>query len=908
VKRLYPHLLIVCVLAPLIYSGLFSAFQNVLTDFRFRLMPREPSGQVVLVAIDSPSLDQVGVWPWPRSLHASLIHQLRAAGVTEILFDIDFSARSTATDDGVFAEALREAGGEVALAVFKQAAGGKGLHVNRPLPQFSEHAWLATVNVAPESDGHVRRYAFGDEIDGAYFLSAASLLASGHSSKSATPFFLDYSIRFSGIPVVSFADVLNNRIGTTELRGKKVIVGATAVELGDRYNVPIAGIVAGPKLHVLAAEAILQGRTLTMTSSTATLGGLAGLVLVMLLAWRRTTPLLRTLALLSAAIAIEAIAIAFQARAGIIVATAAWHVAILAYVLASWWGELDVRSVLARIAQQRFQSIAMALNDGVVCSDGNGVLTFWNAGAESIFGYTVDEAIGRPLADLYRTDRDRPFKLPVPEQIGKGSTFELFEILGVRKNGQPFPLQVSLSAWQSGDGTQYGAVLRDISSQKKEQERMRYLAMHDTLTGLANRACLTERLSRCTSPTSCAVGLVRIDLENFKEINDRFGQSAGDEVLRQVAVRLTAMAPPGALVGRLGSDDFAIIIEGPNAAVEAPRLAKVVTDTLKQSPIVVDGRSVLVGATVGVAIAQSDDHSDDLLVNADLALDAAKQAGRGSYCVYSPRLREGHDSRRTLEAELRSAVDRKEFELFYQPQVRLSDQALVGVEALIRWNHPTRGLLAPGQFLDVLEATPLANVVGTWVMESACMQAQLWRAQGNPLRIGVNISPSQFRSDLPQLVQQVLAQTQLPASLLELEVTEKILLDSDSAAEQLLRQIRGMGVSLAFDDFGTGYASLTHLKRSPLSRLKIDRSFVRDLATDHDSAAIVAAIAGLGKRLGLSIIAEGVEDVSLLEPLHEMGCDEAQGYLFGKPMPAAEFSRLLAADAGPGMRLRASAA
>jgi EAL domain-containing protein (putative c-di-GMP-specific phosphodiesterase class I) len=198
--------------------------------------------------------------------------------------------------------------------------------------------------------------------------------------------------------------------------------------------------------------------------------------------------------------------------------------------------------------------------------------------------------------------------------------------------------------------------------------------------------------------------------------------------------------------------------------------------------------------------------------------------------------------------------------------------------------------------LDVLEETPLANAVGAWVVESACAQAKLWQRQRKPLRIGVNISPSQFEADLPHYVQQVLAKTGLPASLLELEITEKILLGGDDATETLLGQIRDLGVSLAFDDFGTGYASLTHLKRSSLNRLKIDRSFVRDLATNSDSAAIVSAIAGLGKRLGLSIIAEGVEDAHLLEPLREMGCDEAQGYLFGIPMPAAEFSRLLPND------------
>ena len=443
-KRHYPHLLVLCVLAPLIYAGLPSAFQNLLTDFRFQLMPREPSGQVVLVAVDSPSLDQVGVWPWPRSLHATLIHQLRAAGVAEILFDIDFSARSTAASDAAFSEALRDAGGGVVLAVFKQATSGKGIHVNRPLPQFSEHAWPATVNITPESDGRIRRYAFGDEIDGVYVPSAASFLASGQFSKNAPPFFLDYSIRFAGIPVIPFADVLNHKVGMAELQGKKVIVGATAIELGDRYNVPIAGIVAGPKLHVLAAESILQGRTLSMTSSTVSLAGLFGLVMAMLVAWRRTSPRGRTLALLSLALAIEAAAIALQTHAAIIVVTAGWHVAILTYVLLVWWNELDLRTLVARLAQQRFQSIAIALNDGVICADGNGVVTFWNNGAQSIFGFTTKEAVGHPLAVFYRADDDEPFIFPLPDRIAKDATSErIIELVGVRKNGETFPLQVS---------------------------------------------------------------------------------------------------------------------------------------------------------------------------------------------------------------------------------------------------------------------------------------------------------------------------------------------------------------------------------------------------------------------------------------------------------------------------------
>ena len=291
---------------------------------------------------------------------------------------------------------------------------------------------------------------------------------------------------------------------------------------------------------------------------------------------------------------------------------------------------------------------------------------------------------------------------------------------------------------------------------------------------------------------------------------------------------------------------------------------------LKQASFVIDGHPIFVSATIGLAIA-----APASLPNSDL--------------------RAAHEQRRSLEAELRQAVEREEFELFYQPQVRLSDSALVGVEALIRWRHPTRGLLAPGQFLGVLNATTLSDEVGAWVLKSACRRVQHWHQMGYNLRVGVNLSPSQFRSDLPGMVQRVLDETGFRPTFLELEVTENILLDQDRRVAELLAHIQAIGVSIAFDDFGTGYASLTHLKRFPLDRLKIDRSFVRDLEADSGSTAIVAAIAGLGKQLGLSIIAEEIESARLVAPLLNMGCDEAQGYLFGKPMEAPAIERMLVA-------------
>ena len=910
-KRHYPHVLVLCVLGALLYSGLLGALQNALTDFRFQTAPRQTSGQIVVVAINSPSLEKVGVWPWPRRLYADLVQKLRSAGVTDIVFDVDFSARSSPADDAAFAAALREAGGSVVLPIFKQATTKSNvpprLHVNRPLSQFSAHAWSATVNVSAEPDGRIRRYAFGDEIGGEYVPSAAAMLAPGAFDRNASAFYLDHSIRVSGIPVASFADVLNAKIGAAELRGKKVIVGGTAIEFGDRYNVPNAGIIPGPKLHVLAAESILQGRALVTTSGNATIAGLAVLVLFMLVLWGRTALPGRTIALLSLAVAIEAAAVFLQARAAIIVNTAVWHAAILAYVTVSWLNEIDLRGVVAKIAQQRFQSIAMSLSDGVMCTDGRGFVTFWNPGAASIFGFASEEVVGRPFADFCKaigeTHEAKPFALPDPIEIRTWlAGGRVLELVGVRKSGETFPLEVSISAWPDLDGFQYGAILRDISARKREEERMRYLATHDSLTGLANRASLRTALSRGLAPPrreANTLALILIDLDNFKEINDTLGHQTGDEVLRHVASRLRALAAPSDLVGRLGGDEYAIVIEGADAAGRACALAKTITDALKQSSIVIDVHPVFIGATAGVAFAGAKDETvDDLLVNADLALYKAKEGERGSYVVYGSNLRAVLEERRGLEVELRQAVDEGEFELFYQPQVRLRDNVLVGVEALIRWRHPTRGLLAPSQFLQVLNGTTLSNEVGTWIIQNACRQGQRWHAMGHALRVGVNLAPSQFRTDLPGLIQRVLAETGFPPTHLELEITESILLDRDGAAKELLQRIQAMGVSIAFDDFGTGYASLTHLKRFPLDRLKIDRSFVHDLATDTESAAIVAAIGGLGKRLGLSIIAEGIEDANLVARVLDMGCDEAQGYLFGKPMPADRIEQILLAAGG----------
>ena len=392
--------------------------------------------------------------------------------------------------------------------------------------------------------------------------------------------------------------------------------------------------------------------------------------------------------------------------------------------------------------------------------------------------------------------------------------------------------------------------------------------------------------------------MIVLGLDKFQFIIDMLGHDYGEQVIRTAAERLAGFADSANLLARLDGDEFALLVEGDDATARSEKLAQEICHAFAESPLSVATREQAVTVSAGLAVFPRDCKGpDDLLGNAHLALYRAKSVRRGQHFVFERSIRIELETRARLETELARAFERNEFELFYQPKVSLDDDSLVGAEALIRWQHPYRGLLGPSEFMDIVKTSPLSDPISSWVMQTACKQASRWHAQGFDMSVAVNLAPSQVRAkDLAADVENMLEDTGCPASRLELEVTEDILIDDENSLETF-RKIKDLGVHVLLDDFGTGYASLSYLKKFPLTGLKIDQSFVRQLRLDMEDAAIVSSVVGLSTLLGLSVVAEGIEDRSTANLLLRMGCKLGQGYYFGEPMPASVFERRFLSDA-----------
>ena len=873
--------------------GMLRPIERDLQDLHFELLQRPAGDDLLIVEIDPQSLERLAVWPWPRRHHAALIDQLLGAGATRVAFDVDFSSPSNPEDDALLEAALARAGQRAVLPVFRQPVQtpqGQVWSLSVPLERFNRHVALASVNVWPDSDGLVRRLAVRDYWEEGVVPTLSAVLA----DRERAPFDVygvDFAFDPSSIPRLSFADVLAGDFNPALVAGRKVIIGATAAALRDDVPVPLHASISGALLHALGYHALARDRALQS----------AGPFLVLLLAafvaalYSRVT---RAWTWRPSLAAVAAIGLGLLLLSIVVQATGAVLLEIvpsIALLLLLFAGnlvkridrqsiDLFIQSIRMRQLELFMRSVVENSFDGILTIERDGRVRTANRAAGIAFGEDADSLAGRPVIELIPDLADM---LAAGGRTAESGPLGQRETVGLRSDGRSFPLEVGLSQVATDGGSVTVAILRDITERKRHEAELEHQAMHDSLTGLPNRTLLSDRLGHAVAHAKRfgkPIALLLLDLDRFKAINDTLGHQIGDRLLCQVAERLTGPLRACDTIARLGGDEFAMVLSEVTDLASVEAVARRVVESLCE-PFSIEDLSLEIGASIGIALyPQHAAEPERLLQCADVAMYIAKREGKGVAVYDAAR---DHNSVRhlTITGELRKAIEAQQLCFHYQPKIDLVSGRVIGVEALIRWEHPDLGFVPPDEFIQHAEQTGLIEPITFWGFEQACSQYEDWRQRSLDFGIAVNLSVRCLHDEtLPERLIDVLEKWSVPPEKITVEITETAIMSDPERVGANVARLHEYGMRLSIDDFGTGHSSLAYLRRLPLDELKIDRSFVMQMTENDDDAVIVRSTVDLAHSLGLKVVAEGVESEHHLQILRDLDCDTAQGYFIGRPM------------------------